>query len=87
MANISGNPLVDTLLGSYDQAPERAFKAMVCTDFDPVTGNNTVTDGAVTYTNLGMLAPSLMSEGRILVAVTDGRPVILGPLHFPPLGP
>lgn len=55
----------------------------VCTAWDPVTRENTVTDGAKTYTDLACLAPTLMGTGRVLLINTPGRPVILGLLWTP----
>lgn len=84
MADITNDPLADLLLGNdgADYGTD-LVRSMVCTAWDPVTRANTVSDGAFTYTNLGCIAPSLMSTGRVAVLQTGGRPIILGPLFFP----
>lgn len=81
---MSNDPLADVLVGtgSADYAVSPTM-GMFCTAWDPVTRQNTVTDGAVTYTNLSCLNPAAMTTGRVLVVQTGGRPVILGNLYTP----
>jgi hypothetical protein len=52
----------------------------VCTSWNPVTYQNTVSDGANRWTNLPVLAPTLMTTGRVALLNTAGLPMILGPL-------
>lgn len=81
---MSNDPLADALIGtgSADYGTDPAMGSY-CTAWNPVTRENVITDGAVTYTNLSCLAPTLMSTGRVLLIRTGGRPIILGPLYSP----
>ena len=82
---MSSDPLADVLVGtgSADYATSPTM-GMFCTAWNPTTRQNTVTDGAVTYTDLSYCGnPAEMTTGRCLVIQTGGRPVILGPLYTP----
>ena len=84
MADITRDPLADLLLGTgQDDYMDSPAWTMVCTAWNPTTRQNTVTDGAATYTDLLCVNPAIMVTGRCLVVRTGGRPVILGPLYGP----
>jgi ABC-type polysaccharide transport system permease subunit len=53
----------------------------ICTAWNPTTYENAVSDGANRWTNLPVLAPTLMTTGRVALLSTAGRPIILGPLY------
>lgn len=81
---MSDNPLADALVGTGSK--DYAFSptmGMFLTAWNPTTRENTVTDGAVTYTNLFCLNPADLAVGRVLIVQTGGRPVILGNLYGP----
>lgn len=81
---MAGDALARLLLGpgpsGYGAAP---VQPAVCTAWNPTTRQNTVTDGAATWTDLPCIAPSLMGTGRVLLLNTPGRPVLLGLLYTP----
>lgn len=53
----------------------------ICTTWNPTTYENQVSDGANRWTNLPVLAPTLMTTGRVALLKTPGLPIILGPLY------
>ena len=78
-------PMVDLLRGPGQpgygtQLGMRAF----CTAVDITTGQSTIVDGFVTYTDLAwLIPPASRTTGPVLLLMTPGNPVVLGRIYIP----
>lgn len=70
--------LADLFLTPSAGSPLQPLLGGTMTAWNGGTYANTVVVGSVTYTNLPVINPTLLSTGLVLVAVTAAGPIILG---------